>query len=181
MRIAGSTLVGMVLLAMTGAALADTAAAPAARPAEQFLAKALQASMVEVELGKLAQKSAQSTGVNALGVRMQRDHARIFKVLSAVSRDKGMVVPTSLDNGQRAQIDALGAKSGADFDAAYVELMVRKHEEAMTLYTAVAESDDPELSRLAKLALPTLREDQRLAGSYEKLNPGYDLQPVASR
>jgi putative membrane protein len=181
MRITGSTLVAMVLLAMTGTALADAAAVPAPRPAEQFLAKALQASMVEVELGKLAQKNAQSTGVNALGVRMQRDHARIAKVLSAVSREKGMVVPTSLDSSQRAQIDALGAKSGADFDAAYIELMVSKHEEAMSLYTAVAESDDPELSQVAKHALPTLREDRRLAGSYEKLQAGYDLQPVAKR
>ena len=181
MRIPGSTLVAMVLLAMTGAALADTAAVPAGGPSEQFLAKALQASMVEVELGKLAQKNAQSTGVNALGDRMRRDHSRIVKVLSAASRSKGMTVPTSLESGQRAQIESLGTKSGADFDAAYVELMVRTHEEAMARYTAVAEGSDPELSQLAKVALPTLREDQRLAGSYEKLTAAAGLQAVARR
>jgi len=166
---------------MTVAAFADTTAVPAAGSSEQFLAKALQASMVEVELGKLAQKNAQSTGVNALGERMQRDHARIVKVLSGLSRSKGMTVPTSLDSGQLAQIESLGTKTGADFDTAYVELMVRKHEEAMVLYTAVAEGSDPELSQVAKLALPTLREDQRLAGSYEKLNADSDVQAVAAR
>lgn len=178
MRITGSILVAMVLAAISAVALAD---APAVKPSEHFLAKALQASMVEVELGKLAQKNAQSTGVNALGARMQRDHARIGKVLSSVLKERGMVVPTSVDISQRAQIDALGTKTGADFDAAYVDLMVSNHQDAIALYTAVAESGDPELSPLARMALPTLREDQRLAGSYEKLNGSPDLQAVAAR
>lgn len=175
MRIPGSTLVVVIMLLVTSGA----ASAQAPTSSEQFLAKALQASMMEVELGKLAQKNAQSTGVNALGVRLQRDHARIAKVLKAVSRDKGLVVPV-LDSTQSAQIAALSAKTGPEFDAAYVDAMVSNHEEAIALYTAVANGDDGDLSRLAKLALPTLREDQRLAGSYEKLNPS-DLQPVASR
>jgi putative membrane protein len=171
MRIAGSTfVVAIMLLVTSGAALAQTPSA-----SEQFLAKALQASMMEVELGKLAQKNAQSTGVNALGVRLQRDHARIAKVLKAASQEKGIVVPP-LDT---RQIEALSAKSGAEFDAAYIEAMVSNHQKAIALYTAVAEGGDADLSSLAKLALPTLREDQRLAGSYEKLSTD-DVQPVAS-
>jgi len=178
MRIAGSTLVAITLLFTAGAAVADP---PANKPAEQLLAKALRASMVEVELGKLAQKNAESTGVNALGVRLQRDHARIGKVLAAVSRDRGMIVPASLDSGQRAQIDALGEKSGADFDAGYVEQMVTNHDAAVHLFTALSQSDDAELSQLAKAALPILREDQRLADSYAKLSPSDTVRPIAAQ
>jgi len=167
MRIAGSTLVAIMLLTTAGAALADV---PAGSP-EQLLSKALQTSMAEVELGKLAQKKAESTGVNALGARMQRDHGRIAKVLTAASRDKGLVVPTSLESSQSAQIEALRAMSGAEFDAAYVEQMVTNHKQAIVLFTALSESDDRDLSRLASSALPLLREDQRLADSYEKLSP----------
>jgi putative membrane protein len=178
MRIAGSILVAITLLLGAFAAQAD---APAVS-SEQLLAKALQASMVEVELGKLAQQNAESTGVNALGVRLQRDHARIGKVLAAVSRDKGMVVPTSLESGQQAQIAALSTKRGAEFDAAYVDQMVANHDAAVVLYTALSECDDLVLSRLAKRALPILREDQRLAGTYEKLSPTAGVQPaVASK
>jgi putative membrane protein len=151
MRIAGSSLVAIMLLVTSGTALAQTAST-----SEQFLAKALQVSMVEVELGKLAQKNAQSAGVNALGVRLQRDHARIAKLLKSVSRDKGMVLPT-LDTSQSAQIEALSAKTGPAFDAAYVEAMVSNHEKAIALYTAAAQGDDGDLSRLANVALPTLR------------------------
>jgi len=176
MRISGSILVAIMSLIAARAALADVPA----KSAEQLVAKALQASMVEVELGKLAQKNAESSGVNALGARLQRDHARIGKVLAAISRDRGMVVPASLDSSERAQIDALSAKSGAEFDAAYVDQMVTNHDAAVVLFTALAQSDDPALSLFAKRALPVLREDQRLAGSYEKLSaPADGVQAVA--
>jgi putative membrane protein len=166
MRIAGSTVVAIILLALTGAAVAE---APASST-EQLLAKALQASMAQVELGKLAQKNAESTGVNALGARLQRDHTRIGKAFATVVRNKGMVVPAALESDQRAAIETLSAKRGAAFDVAYVEQMVNNHDEAIVLYTALANGSDPELGRLAKAALPLLQEDQRLATSYEKLN-----------
>jgi len=175
MRIAGSTLVAIMLLAGAGAALAD---APA-KSNEQLLAQALQTSMAEVELGKLAQKNAQSTGVNALGARLQRDHGRIVKVLKAFSKDKGMVMPASLESSDAAQIQALSVKSGADFDSAYIGQMVSNHEEALVLFTTLSECSDPQISQLAKSALPILREDQRLAGSYEKLSPVETLPAVA--
>lgn len=178
MRIAGWILVAIMSVTLGRAALADV---PAKAP-EQLLAKALQASMAEVELGKLAQKNAQSSGVNALGVRLQRDHARIGKILTAVSHERGMVAPVSLDSSQRAQIETLSAKSGADFDTAYVGQMVTNHNAAVVLFTALAQCDDPELSRLATRALPILREDQRLADSYEKLTPADDgVQAVARK
>lgn len=178
MRITGWILVAITSLIAARAAWAD---APALS-SEQLLAKALQASMVEVELGKLAQKNAESSGVNALGVRMQRDHERIGKILTAISRDRAGVLPVSLDSSQRAQIAALSAKSGAEFDEAYIDQMVTNQDAAVLLFTALAQSDDLDLSQLAKRALPILREDQRLAGSYEKLNPqDAAVQPVASK
>lgn len=178
MRIAGSILVATALLWVAGAALAET---PAAKPTEQFLERAVQSSMLEVALGKLAQEHAQSTGVNALGARLAHDHAKLGKVLASVSRDRGVVVPVSLDNTQRARVDLLSAKTGADFDAAYTMQMVSDHENAVALFTAVAESGDSDLSQIAKFALPMLREDQRLANSYQKLNSTADLQAVAHR
>lgn len=177
MRISASIVVTLALLLAAGAASAE---APAGKSSDQLLAKALQGSMVQVELGKLAQRNAQSTGVNALGARLAHDHARIGKILAAVSHDRGMVVATSLDSSEREQVESLSAKTGADFDAAYTEQMVSDHEAAIALFKAAAQSDDPSLSQLAKLVLPTLREDQRLASSYEKLNAGYNLQAVAS-
>ena len=99
MRIARSTLIAATLLLTTGAALAD---APA-----DLLARAMQVSMTQVELGKLAQKNAESSGVNALGVRLEHDHARIGKMLETIARDRQVAVPTSPDGSHRAVIESL--------------------------------------------------------------------------
>src|SRR3954454_17724821 len=101
MRVSAPIVVTLALLLTAGAASAET---PAGNSSEQLLAKALQRSMVQVELGKLAQRNAQSTEVNALGDRLARDHARIGKILAAVSRDRGMTVATSLDSGEHEQV-----------------------------------------------------------------------------
>jgi putative membrane protein len=171
MHLARSTLMAVALFLAAGAASADS-------PAE-LLGRAMQISMTQVELGKLAQTNADSTGVNALGARIAHDHARIGKMLATVAREKGVTLPTTLDASHRAAVQALTAKNGEAFDAAYTEQMVKDHEKAVALFTTAAQSGDSELQQLAKLALPALREDGRLAGSFEKLN--HDVQPVARR
>ncbi len=172
-RTSSTLLVALTFLMAASAALAD---APS-----DFLTKATQISMAEVALGKLAQKNAQSAGVNALGVRLERDHARIGKILATVAREKGVTVPVSLEGGGGSAMESLSAKTGAEFDAAYTAQMVSDQTKAVALFTAAAESGDADLSQLAKMVLPTLREDARLAGSFEKLNPGANVPAVASR
>ena len=172
-RTTSTMLVAMALLMAAAVAWAD--------PSSDFLAKAMQASLGQVELGKLAQKNAQSSGVNALGVRLQHDHARIGKILTMVALKKGVTVPVALDGKRKSVVDALSARTGADFDAAYTAQMLSDHQKAIALFTAAAGSGDPDLSRIAQLALPTLREDEHLVESFAKLNPGYDVAAVATR
>jgi putative membrane protein len=171
MRIARFTSIAGALLLAAGFASADT-------PAD-LLARAMQVSMTQVELGKLAQKNADSTGVNALGARLAHDHARIGKMLTMVAQKKGVALPKALDASHRAIVDALSGKSGAAFDAAYTEQMVSDHDKAVALFTTAAQSGDADLQQVARVALPALREDQRLAASFGKLS--YNVQPVAHR
>lgn len=173
MRRATSTLIVAVMSLLTSAvALADA-------PSE-FLAKAIQGSMTQVELGKLAQTNAASSGVNALGVRLARDHARIGKILAMLAQQKGVTVPVGLEDSRSAERQSLSAKHGAEFDAAYSAQMVSDHQKAVALFTAAADSSDPDVSQVAKLALPVLREDERLASSFAKLSEG-NVQAIAAR
>ena len=166
-----STLFAVLLMAAAGTALADASS-------DQFIVKAMQNSMLEVQLGKLAQKNAQTTGVYALGERLARDHARISKMLAVIIKAKGIEVPASLDASYSDVVETLANKNGPEFEAAYTEQMVNAHEKAIVLFTTVAEGNDPELSHFAKQVLPMLREDVRLASSYEKMSA---ITTVASR
>jgi putative membrane protein len=145
------------------------AGGPGTAESAQFLQKAMLASMAEVELGELAQRNAASTGINALGTRLARDHRRIGKVLGLISQDRGMVVPASLDGDQQALVHALSLKTGVEFDAAYAERMVISHESLIALFDEAAAGADADVAAFAKKALPMLREGKRLAEVYRQV------------
>jgi putative membrane protein len=159
------------LFILAGAAQAATAGGGTAASAEcaLFLQQAVQGSMVEVELGELAQRKAGTTGINALGSRMARDHRRIGKVLQMISEERGVVVPASLSVDQRSVFDGLSGKTGAEFDAAYAERMVISHEKLIALFDAAAAGADADVAAFAKQALPLLREGKRLAEVYREV------------
>ena len=172
------------LLAWAGAACAappPVAAEGADEGTEAFLEKATQNAMTEVALGKLAERNARSTGVNALGNRLARDHARMNTILGLISQDKGLTVPKALDSEHRAIVEGLSSKTGAEFDVAYTALMVSDHANAIALYSDAAEGGDLDLAAFAKSALPALREQQRLAVSFQKMTAAYRLEAAAQR
>jgi putative membrane protein len=180
MRKLPSTLAAISLLAMAGASYA-AAPAIAAGETEAFLEKATQNAMTEVALGKLAEKNARSMGINALGNRLARDHARMNTLLALISQDKGLTIPTSLDSDHRAIVESLSSKTGAEFDVAYTALMVSDHANAIALFNAAVQGDDPELAAFAKSALPALREQKRLADSFKKMTSAYHLENAIRR
>lgn len=173
-----ATLTTFSLLAAGGACFADTAAVNSAQ-CEAFLAQATQNAMTEVALGKLAEKNARSMGINALGSRMVRDHSRMNRILRLISSDKGISVPSSLDAEHRAIVDSLGLKTGAEFDVAYATMMVSDHAKAIALFSEAAQSEDEDVAVFAKSALPALREQKRLADSFQKMAAGYRVEPAA--
>ena len=173
------TMLSTVLLGFAGVAYGE--APVATQSGSEFLQKAMQNSLAEVELGKLAGHNARSTGINALGSRLARDHGRIGTMIGLISKDKGVTLPTALDADHRAVVESLSAKTGSEFDVAYTQLMVAEHERAIAMYTKAAESSDPDLAEFARRALPSLREQKRLAVSFQKMTEGYTVEKVAAR
>jgi putative membrane protein len=71
--------------------------------------------------------------------------------------------PTVEAQGHQAALEKL---SGAEFDAAFVPLMIASHEEAIEKYSAQTHANPNEqLAELAASALPTLREHLAIAES----------------
>jgi len=171
----------MSLVALAGAAVAAPPAPDLMGGAEIFLEKATQNAMTEVELGKLAEKNARSMGINALGGRLARDHARMNKILGLISQDKGLSVPMALDSDHRAIVESLRTKTGAEFDVAYASLMVSDHASAIALFSEAAASEDEDIAAFAKSALPALREQKRLADNFQKMTANYRLETTAQR
>ena len=137
---------------------------PQASPDQTFIQKAVMGGLAEVQLGKLAVEHAASPDVKQFGRRMVEDHDKANRELMAVVEQKGLAAPTALDRKHRQAADRLGKLQGPAFDRAYIQAMVKDHEEDVKLFrTEAQQGKDPELKRLAADTLPTLDEHLNMA------------------
>ena len=61
------------------------------------------------------------------------------------------------------KLNMLGQKSGAEFDRAYIDMMVDGHSKAIQLYEKASKSSDSDISTFATKMLPTLKQHQERA------------------
>src|SRR5436309_2399671 len=106
----------------------------------QFVTKAAQGGMAEVELGQLAVQRASNDKVKQFGQRMVDDHSKANDELKKIAAQKGMTVPSSVDAKYRAAIDRLSKLKGAQFDRAYMQDMLKDHREDVAEFKRESES-----------------------------------------
>lgn len=113
--------------------------------------------MKEVELSKLAQKSADAD-VKAFAKMMVDDHTKVSNELKSLAQRKNITLPTSLPEKGQEAFDDLNKKTGRDFDKKYAEMMVDGHEKAIDKLEKIAENgNDQEIRQWASNSLPTFR------------------------
>ena len=148
-----------------GAFLAAGASAGEALSSQTFVDKATFAGMMEIDASKAALSNSQAPQVREFADRMVQDHNQAGAGLAAAAKAAKITPPTQLDPEQRAALDALTSKSGAQFDAAYSQQMVSDHAKAVALFQSAANSDvlDPALVAYARETLPTLQAHKGMA------------------
>jgi putative membrane protein len=132
----------------------------------EFLTKAAQGGLTEVELGRIAAQKAQSPDVKRFGQRMVDDHSKVNTELKTLASAKGITLPAGMNaEGIEAQ-EKLSKLSGAAFDKEYMTLMLADHQKDVAEFEEEAkEADDPDVKAFAAKTLPTLQEHLQLAQS----------------
>lgn len=151
-------------------ALAFAAGGCAKDPKDQdFVTKAGQGGLAEVQIGQLAATKGVAADVKAFGQRMVSDHGKANDELKSVAATAGATVPSEPSSDQRDTMAKLDKESGADFDKAYAKAMVKDHKEDIDLFKKEASSgQNADLKAFAQKTLPTLEEHLRMA---EALSP----------
>lgn len=135
----------------------------------EFAVKAADAGMLEVELGKLAQKQGVSNDVKMLGKAMADDHTKANSELTALAATKNITLPTALSEECQKKYNDLAAKTGKDFDDAYTDHMVKAHQDNIDTFKKEAEKgEDPDLVQWASGKVPTLEHHLDMAKTAEK-------------
>ncbi len=124
----------------------------------KFAVEAASGGMAEVALGKLAQQNASNAKVKDFGAMMITDHTKANDELKALAKTKNIVLPdTPATDEQKIKAD-LSAKTGADFDKAYVKDMVEDHKQDIKVFEDASKScKDPDIRAYATKTLPVLK------------------------
>lgn len=125
---------------------------------KDFMVNAASGGMLEVELGKLAQTNASAATVKQFGQMMVTDHTKANTELKTLASAKNIVLPDVPGEDAQKHIDELKTKKGADFDKAYVDMMVDDHKEDIDQFEKAAENaKDTAIKTFAAKTLPTLK------------------------
>lgn len=146
----------------------DTALATTAVDADdsQWMVKAASGGMMEVEIGQLAQTKGQSQRVKDFAAMMVRDHGAANDELKALAARKNVTLPSTMGEEHQKHMDDLSAKSGNDFDKAYMNMMVDDHKDDVDAFEKAAnDARDTDIKAFAAKTLPTLRSHLEQARS----------------
>ena len=152
----------------TPAAAQSVAVAPAPMlvpmTAEGFRAMALQSDAFEISSSQLALQQSRNPAVRSFARQMIRDHSMTSQALGVPA---GSAV--ALDARHASMLNQLAPLSGRTFDAAYAQMQVMAHQEAVAMFTAYAQGGvDPAMRAFAQQVLPSLQMHltmaQRLTG-----------------
>ena len=137
----------------------DTAMEDNMTDLSDFMTKAASGGMMEVELGNLAQEKARNADVKSFGQMMVTDHTKANNELKALAATKNITLPDSMSSDHMDNVSELRQKTGAEFDKAYMDLMVEDHEEDVKLFDEAAQNlEDPEVKAFASKTVVTLRQ-----------------------
>lgn len=165
----GKTLVGMLtvgLLALAPSFAQSNSANRLAGGDQTFVTKAAEGGLAEVQLGKLATEKASNPAVKQFGERMVTDHSKANDELKQVASQKGITLPAEPNAKQKSEYDRLSKMSGAEFDKAYMKLMVADHRTDVSEFRHESQSgSDSDVKAFAAKTLPTLETHLQLAES----------------
>ncbi len=104
-----------------------------------FVKKALSGGMMEVEIGSLAAANAKSQRVKDFGAMMVADHGQAGNELKQMASGNSIEVPTAMMPEHQAHVDMLKNRTGAAFDKAYMDMMVKDHQKDIADYTKASQ------------------------------------------
>jgi putative membrane protein len=121
-----------------------------------FMKKAAEGGMEEVEMGRMAEQQGKSAEVKAFGKRMVTDHSKANSELMALASRKGVKLPT---HGPKKE-----TMRGDNFDKQYISDMVKDHEKDLAEFQREASNgSDPDVKAFATRNAKVIQKHFELA------------------
>jgi len=153
--------------------------APISKDDAEFMTKAADGGMMEVELGKIAKEKGRSERVKDFGAMMVRDHSKAGDELKSIASAKGVTLPDSLSEHHQHMVNKMKEKSGADFDKDYIDMMVNDHKDDADAFRKEADKGtDGETRQFASRTLTIIETHLDSAKAIQEMFNNKKKQPM---
>ncbi len=144
---------------------------------QEFLRKAAEINLVEMELGKVAEKNSTDPKVKKYAASLVKDHTEANQKLARLAASKGYALPSQISNWDRHELNSLEKEQGEKFNKEFLSFNVKGHEKAIDLYERMgARSQDPDIKAFAEKMIPHLKEHLAMARSSGMETVGEKIQ-----
>jgi putative membrane protein len=134
-----------------------------------FLTTAASSNLLEIQLGQTATQRASNADVKRFAQMMVDHHTKATQQLKMVAMPLGITMPQTLLPVHQAIADKVLAKSGKDFDEAYMDAMETAHKMDVAMFEVKDKAaDTPTVKSFATQTLPMLRSHEKMASELEK-------------
>jgi putative membrane protein len=117
-----------------------------------FIKDAAKGGMMEVAMGRVAQKDASNGKVKNFGARMVKDHSKANEELKAIAKEENVEWPGEKEAGKWTS------------DKDYMDAMVKDHEKDLAAFEKEAKNgSDPNVKSFADKTAKTVREHLEMA------------------
>jgi len=138
-------------------------------PTQDFVTKAVESCLAEIDLGRLAAKQAEDGEVRKFARRMIDDHEGLRKELAGLLDGKRIELPERADAEHQLIAKRLAAKKGPPFDQTYLERRVGDQEAVLGMFERQARfGRDDRVKDWAGKKLPDLRANLKAARDLQR-------------
>ena len=134
-----------------------------------FMMKAAQSDIAEIQSGQVAKEKASSDAVKKFADQMVADHTKTSGQMKTMAASRNVALPTTPASKDERDLKKMSTMSGTEFDRAYMASQVRAHRDAVALFQKESKSGkDAELKSFAAATLPALQGHLKMATELSK-------------
>jgi putative membrane protein len=134
------------------------------KAAANFLEKAAEMNLAEIELGKLGKEKATSDNAKELANDLVSDHGKLQDQLESIAKSKDVKLPKEPSARHQSTVRSLGKLEGDEFDKEFMQENVQAHKQAVDLYEDnLKKIDDADVKDYIEKALPGLKAHLEMA------------------
>ncbi len=133
---------------------------------QEFIKKAAQDDMAEIQVAQLALQKSNNPQVKQLAQKLIDDHQQNQSKIKDLAQKENVQIPDKVDQKHQAKLDHLKKLDGDQFDRAFLQMQVKDHERDVREFKdKAANAQDPDVKQYASQTAPVLEQHLDMARS----------------